>query len=118
MVKKVVNALGSIQLLDGDNCVTHLETTVDKEKRSVMLKITGTLRTDVQVYFGTELSFYKVAPIKELLIDCSELKAISPGCFGELLDAKIQMQEKKGKFEIISKPECLLRMEKLMNKKL
>lgn len=118
MIKKTVDNSGAIILKDGENTLFKLITELDREERNVKISLEGILRTDVQVYLGTELQFYAAANLKGVEVDCGKLTAVSPGCFGVLLDLKIKMAEKNAAAVFINKPECLVNMEKLMGKKL
>lgn len=118
MIKKSVDSNGSIFLADGEKNVVTIYSSVDREQGKLKLAFDGMLRTDIQPYLGTELQFYSAANIDQIEIDCGKLTAISPGCFGELLDLKIKMAEKKAAISFTNKPDCLCSMEKLMGKKL
>lgn len=118
MIKKNVDSNGTIFLADGEKNVLSIVTSVDREQGKLKVAFDGMLRTDVQPYLGTELQFYSAADINQIEIDCGKLTAVSPGCFGELLDLKIKMAEKKAAISFTNKPDCLCGMEKLMGKKL
>lgn len=118
MIVKNVDSNGIISLTDGEKMVLSIATSVEREHEKLSVAFDGMLRTDVQPYLATELQFYSAADINKIEIDCGKLTAVSPGCFGELLDLKIKMTEKKAEISFNNKPDCLCSMEKLMGKKL
>lgn len=118
MIKKTVDSNGAMILKDGENIIFSLTTELDLAEKSARILLEGNLRTDTQAYLGAELQFYSVAALNRLEVDCAKLSAISPGCFGELLDLKIKTAGKNAGAAFLNKPDCLLNMEKLMGKKL
>lgn len=119
MMKKIVDTNGTVMLMDGEQNVVSLKTAFNAADGSIKLGIDGRLRTDVQVYLASELGFYSVAEgVRSLEVDCGKITAVSPGCFGELLNVKIKMAGQGKSVTFINKPDCLISREKLMGKKL
>jgi len=119
MIKKIVDTEGAVILMDGEQNVVTLRTAFDPADGSIKLSIDGKLRTDVQVYLASELGFYAVAAgVRSMEVDCGKITAVSPGCFGELLNVKIKMTGQGKSVQFLNKPDCLIGREKLMGKKL
>ena len=118
MIKKKVTTQGVVLLKDGDSTVASIGAELCNDRSLLKVTLSGVLRTDVQPYLSIELQFYSEMDVPRVEVDCSKLTAVSPGCFGELLDLKIKQSEKSTIVSFTNKPECVCIMEKKMGKKL
>lgn len=118
MIKVIVPDSFTTCFNDGSKDIAVLRSAQDPARNTVGLKVSGILRSDLQVHLGAELQFYGAACPMALEVDLAEVSAIAPGCFSELLDLKVKLQNRGIPVAFTEKSAAVAALEQKIGKKL